>query len=136
MSNENSITPPVKDDEDHPKKCNCISNSSIYKWFSQENKLADTKTIFDSLRNMGICVAMLLGLPSLYSATGSLCFFKLALGIIVIVASVFFATANVVWTMESLKEKSKPWVNLSVIIVGGIVIIAFAVNAARSLPCL
>ena len=51
-----------------------------------------------------------------------------------IVASAFVAVANIVWTMESLKEESPSWANAIVIIIGVLVILAFAYKAAISLP--
>ena len=143
MSTDNTVVQPETNGAElpeegtnnKPEKASRMKGYFVYRWFCQKDKLADTKTIFDSLRNMGICVAMLLGLQSLYKATDYLSnIFQSGLGIIVIVASAFVAVANIVWTMESLKEESPSWANAIVIIIGVLVILAFAYKAAISLP--
>lgn len=109
-------------------------NTSIRKFLSKE-KQVDTKTIFDSLRNMGICIAMLLGLPSLYKATDYLPHYAhIAAGCFVIGSTIGLALANLLWTLHNLEEKSALWAKGLVIIIGSLVILAFVVNAFNTLP--
>ncbi|WP_163023213.1 hypothetical protein [Pseudomonas viridiflava] len=100
-----------------------------------EEKQADTKTIFDSLRNMGICIAMLLGLPSFYTATDYLAnWAQTGIGLLVIGGASALAGANIMWTIQSLKERSAPCVIAFLIVLGSGVIFAFLVSAFFGLP--
>jgi len=112
-----------------------IAKQSRMRKFFGEEKQADTKTIFDSLRNMGICIAMLLGLPSLYKAIDYLPDgAQGAIGCFVIGSAVALAIANLAWTLQNLKEKSSPVAKYTLVGVGSGVIIAFVVRAFLSLP--
>lgn len=107
--------------------------TSVRTFFSKE-KQVDTKTLFDSLRNMGICIAMLLGLPSLYKATDYLPHYAhVAAGCFVIGSTIALALANLLWTLHNLEEKSALWAKGLLIIIGSFVIIAFVVNAFNML---
>lgn len=98
--------------------------------FFGEEKQADTKTIFDSLRNMGICIAMLLGLPSLYNAIDYLPHAAQGtIGCFVIASAVALAIANLAWTLQTVKKKSSPVAKNSLVVVGSGVIIAFVAKA-------
>lgn len=118
-------------EEAKTKKRNCV-----WDWFFAPQKLADTKTLFDSLRNMGICVAMLLGLESFYRASETFPNWILwFIGIFVIVASILLAIANAIWTFVTLEEKSSLVANIASVFIGACVIVAFVKNALYSLPC-
>lgn len=107
----------------------------ICKWFFAPKKIADTKTLFDSLRNMGICVAMLLGLESFYSASETFPnWAQWSIGLFVIVASILLALANAIWTFVTLEERSSLAANIASLLIGACVIAAFAINAFTSLP--
>jgi len=112
-----------------------VQGRSPSKSFFDEDKQADTKTFFDSLRNMGICIAMLLGLPAFYKATEYLPHgLQTSAGCFVIGAVIVLASANILWTLQVLKEKSSMWAKgLFVILELGITVI-FVVSAFRSLP--
>ncbi len=100
-----------------------------------EEKQADTKTLFDSLRNMGICIAMLLGLPSFYGAAHYLPnFAQTVVGCLVIGGAIALAWANITWTLQSLKERSSPWAKFPLVAIGSAVIIVFVVSAFYALP--
>lgn len=95
---------------------------------------SDTKTIFDSLRNMGICIAMLLGLPSLHKAvyylpTSS----RVAIGCFVIGMVVPLTVANLAWTFRTLEQKSSKIANLFIVVIGCAIVTAFGFQALESL---
>lgn len=84
---------------------------------------------------MGICIAMLLGLPSLYKATDYLSHSAQTLaGCFVIGSAIALAIANLAWTLHNLEEKSALWAKVLIIIIGSFVIIAFVINAFNMLP--
>ena len=98
---------------------------------------ADTKTIFDSLRNMGICIAMLLGLPTLYKSTYYLYPKAQAyIGCFVIGMAIPLTAANLAWTFRTLEQKSSKVVNIFIVILGCLIISFFAFQALESLPSL
>lgn len=112
-----------------------FKKNKIWRWFADKDKLTDTKTIFDSLRNMGICVAMLIGTESLYKITEPLgVYLQSFIGLWVIGISGFLAIANIVWTVETLKEESSAVANVCLMIFGSLVIFAFALKAFCSMP--
>lgn len=96
----------------------------------------DTKIVFDSLRNMGICIAMLLGLPALCEATAAYMTSDLqwAVGLSVVVVSAYLASVNVVWTLRSLEVKSRWLANLGLIFLAASVYAAFAYDIITKLP--
>ncbi|MCY7264284.1 hypothetical protein [Pseudomonas protegens] len=95
----------------------------------------DTKTIFDSLRNMGICIAMLLGIPRLYDATYYLPpAAKTIAGCFVIGATVALAAANLAWTFQTLKDKSSVIAKVFVLSVGSMIVSVFVWDALRQVP--
>ena len=104
--------------------------------FFDNKKQDDTKTIFDCLRNMGICIAMLLGLPRLYSATdylGSLG--QTICGVIVIGSAVALAIVNFAWVIKALKGDSSVMATLLLLVIGVFVMGVFIIDAVRLLPC-
>lgn len=69
-------------------------------------KLNDTKVAFDSLRNMGICIAMPVGLPALINAAPfSFPTISAIFSTFVLVAALYLAYLNCRWTMQKLKEQ-------------------------------
>lgn len=141
-----NISPPKLDTEMPQAAQQCVSTtttacektekeSRILKWFFAPKKIADTKTLFDSLRNMGICVAMLLGLESFYGASATFPnWAQWSIGMFVIVASILLAIANAIWTFVTLEERSSLVANIMSLFIGACVIAAFALNAYSSLP--
>lgn len=118
-----------------PSTAPVVEKQSLIQKFFGEQKQADTKTFFDSLRNMGICIAMLLGLPTLYAATDYLPHaLQTVAGCFVIGATLALATANLAWTLQALKEKSSLIAKGFLVGVGSSVILAFVVNAFFLLP--
>ena len=96
---------------------------------------ADTKTSFDSLRNMGICIAMLLGIPTLYKATWFLP--EVGQGIIgcfVVASTVTLAIANLAWTFQTLEDKSSWIAKAFLTLIGSRIIATFSYDVLRSLP--
>lgn len=96
----------------------------------------DTKTIFDSLRNMGICVAILLGLPTLYAATAYyICpTIQFVIGFAVIVVSALLVFINIAWTFRSFKVKSHRYANRTLMFFAVCIFAAFAHTAWQQLP--
>lgn len=104
--------------------------------FFDNEKQDDTKTIFDCLRNMGICIAMLLGLPSLYSATSYLGNLGHTIcGFIVIGSALALAIVNFAWVIKTLKGDTSLVATLLLLIIGAFVIGVFIIDAVRLLPC-
>ncbi|EKT4472950.1 hypothetical protein QEM11_003853 [Pseudomonas putida] len=96
---------------------------------------ADTKTSFDSLRNMGICIAMLLGLPTFYNATGFLSPVGQGIsGCFVVASAITLAIANLAWTFQTLEDKSSWIAKAFLTLIGSGVIGAFAIDALKALP--
>lgn len=95
----------------------------------------DTKTSFDSLRNMGICIAMLLGLPTLYKATWFLPEVGQGItGCFVVASTVTLAIANLAWTFQTLEDKSSWIAKAFLTLIGSGIIGTFAYDALRALP--
>lgn len=96
----------------------------------------DTKTIFDSLRNMGICVAMLLGLSTLSAATANfICpTIQFIIGFAVIVLSALLVLINLAWTFRTFEVKSRPFANWTLIFFAVYIYAAFANSAWQQLP--
>lgn len=96
---------------------------------------ADTKTSFDSLRNMGICIAMLLGLPTLYKVTWFLPEVGQGIaGCFVVASTVTLAVANLAWTFQTLEDKSSWIAKAFLTLIGSGIIGIFAYDALRALP--
>lgn len=120
-----SDIPPPKTQDDKPRPI-------IQKAFGTPD---DTKVIFDSLRNMGICIAMLLGIPRLYDAAYYLPpAAKTIAGCFVIGAAVALAAANLAWTFQTLKDKSSAIAKVFVLSVGSMIVLAFVWDALRQVP--
>ncbi|GKQ45605.1 hypothetical protein [Pseudomonas syringae] len=116
-----------------------VAGSDTEKVVINKARLDDIKTAFDSLRNMGICIAMLLGLPSLLDTVPCASeAAKVTFSLFVILVVGYLACANAQWTMHHLKEKPTfDWTHkpsqIFVLLIAMLVILSFLVNAFMKL---
>jgi hypothetical protein len=100
-----------------------------------EYKIHDIKTIFDSLRNMGICIAIMLGLPSIKDSLTSVCNVDKSLFyLIVAVLTVYLVCMNIAWTVKSLQEQPrfKISIHLGPLFLGAFALIVFGLVSIKT----